>query len=243
VARHFTRRIITLVITVTPAKAGDQLSKLVGSFKPYPCLLRDDDLEIEEFKVVDLLATKKQARAAATAIRKIAHAAQHETAPLQLASGAFPVQPTATCKIISGFYPYQSEIDTRPLLGRLAGEGWTTCLPIVLGDGLPLEFRRWAPGAPTIKGVWGIPRPPEDAELVEPDVLIIPLLSFDRKGFRLGYGGGFYDRTLEMLRARKNIIAIGVGYSAQEVDHVPVGENDQPLDYVITEKELILINA
>jgi 5-formyltetrahydrofolate cyclo-ligase len=189
--------------------------------------------------VVDLIETKKQARTAATAIRKIAHAAQNETAPLHLASQPFPVKPTSTCKIVSGFYPYQSEIDTRPLLGRLAGEGWTTCLPIVLGDGLPLEYRRWAPGAPTIKGVWGIPRPADDAELVEPDVLIIPLLSFDRKGFRLGYGGGFYDRTLEKLRASKNIIAVGVGYAAQEVGHVPVGEHDQALNYIMTEREII----
>jgi 5-formyltetrahydrofolate cyclo-ligase len=189
--------------------------------------------------VVDLIETKKQARTAATAIRKIAHASQSETAPMQLGSHAFPLQPTATSKIISGFFPYQSEIDTRPLLGKLAGEGWTTCLPIVLGDGLPLEFRRWAPGAPTIKGVWGIPRPPEVAEIVEPDVLIIPLLSFDRKGFRLGYGGGFYDRTLEKLRSRKDIIAIGVGYAAQEVAQVPIGEHDQALNYIMTEREII----
>ncbi len=189
--------------------------------------------------MTELADVKKQARIAATALRKMAHAAHSETAPLMLASLPFPIQPTFTRKIVSGFYPYQSEIDTRPLLGKLAGEGWTTCLPIVLGDGLPLEFRRWAPGAPTIKGVWGIPRPPEDAELVEPDVLIIPLLSFDRKGFRLGYGGGFYDRTLEKLRARNNSIAIGVGYAAQEVAQVPIGEHDQALNYIMTEREII----
>jgi 5-formyltetrahydrofolate cyclo-ligase len=189
--------------------------------------------------MTELAEIKKQARTTASAIRKIAHAAQSDVAPLQLAAHRFPVQLQIGQQIVSAFYPYQSEIDTGPLLGRLAGEGWTTCLPIVLGDGLPLEFRRWAPGAPTIKGVWGIPRPPEDAELVTPEVLIIPLLSFDRKGFRLGYGGGFYDRTLEKLRTWKNIIAIGVGYAAQEVDHVPVGQHDQPLNYIMTEREII----
>jgi 5-formyltetrahydrofolate cyclo-ligase len=188
--------------------------------------------------MTELADIKKQARSAATAIRKIAHATSGETAPLQLAAHAFPVQPKMSRQIVSAFYPYQSEIDTRPLLGKLAGEGWTTCLPVVLGEGLPLEFRRWAPGAPTVKGVWGIPRPPEDAEIVVPDVLIIPLLSFDRKGYRLGYGGGFYDRTLELLRSQKNIVAIGAAYAAQQVDHVPIGEFDQPLNYVMTEDQI-----
>lgn len=186
-----------------------------------------------------LAQIKKQARVAASAIRKTAHLEMRATAPLELATLNFPVQPKIGQQIVSAFYPYQSEIDTRPLLGKLAGDGWTTCLPIVVGLGLPLQFRRWLPGAPTIPGVWNIPRPAQDAEVLEPDVLIIPLLNFDRSGYRLGYGGGFYDRTLEKLRARKNIIAIGVGYSAQEVDHVPAGDHDQPLDYVMTEKEVI----
>jgi 5-formyltetrahydrofolate cyclo-ligase len=186
-----------------------------------------------------LIQIKKQARIAATATRKNAHASLREIAPLLLASHAFPVQPKIGQHSVSAFFPYQSEIDTRPLLGKLAGEGWTTCLPIVMGEGLALEFGRWLPGEPTIAGTWGIPRPPETAPLLEPDVLIIPLLAFDRKGFRLGYGGGFYDRTLEKLRAKKTILAIGVGYSAQEVDHVPAGSHDQPLDYVMTESEVI----
>ncbi len=186
-----------------------------------------------------LAQIKSQARLAATTIRKTAHLEMRASAPLDLATHNFPVQPKIGQQIVSAFFPYQSEIDTRPLLGKLAGDGWTTCLPIVVVPGLPLEFRRWLPGAPTIPGVWNIPRPTEDAELVEPDVLIIPLLSFDRSGYRLGYGGGFYDRTLEKLRAKKNIIAIGVGYSAQEVDHVPAGDHDQPLDYVMTENEVL----
>jgi 5-formyltetrahydrofolate cyclo-ligase len=185
------------------------------------------------------IETKKQARTAASAVRKLAHAELSETAPLLLAGHKFPIQAKIGQQIISGFYPYQTEIDTRPLLGKLAGEGWTTCLPIVLGEGLPLEFRKWLPGEPTIAGVWGIPRPPDTAIELEPDVLIIPLLAFDRKGFRLGYGGGFYDRTLEKLRTRKKIVAIGVGYAAQEIAEIPVGPHDQPLDYVMTEREIL----
>ncbi len=187
---------------------------------------------------MDLHQIKEEARVAATAARLVAHEAWQDRAPLALAALPFPFEARADFNVVSAFHPFQSEIDTRVLLGRLAGEGWTTCLPVVLGKGLPLEFRRWLPGKPLIKGVWGIERPPEMSPLVEPDVLIIPLLAFDRRGFRLGYGGGFYDRTLEKLRVLKNIVAIGVGYSGQEVEAVPHGAHDQPLDYMMTEKEI-----
>lgn len=186
-----------------------------------------------------LFEQKAAARKIATTIRKVAHQALAETAPTLLASQRFPAKPTPSCHIVSGFFPFRSEIDTRALLGRLAGEGWTTCLPIVLGEGLPLEFRRWLPGEPTIKNVMNIDRPDENAAVVEPDVLIVPLLSFDAKGFRLGYGGGFYDRTLAKLRAKKTVIAIGAAYSAQQVESVLHDAHDQPLDYVMTEVELI----
>jgi 5-formyltetrahydrofolate cyclo-ligase len=182
---------------------------------------------------------KKSARSAAANIRKAAHAELQHSASLDLLAHEFPVKPAIGQHIVSGFFPYQSEIDTRPLLGKLNGEGWTTCLPIVIAEKTPLKFRRWSPGEPTMPGIWNIPRPLESAPELEPDVLIIPLLAFDRAGYRLGYGGGFYDRTLEKLRTRKNVIAIGVGYAAQELAHVPIGPHDQPLDYVMTEREVI----
>ena len=187
---------------------------------------------------MDLVQIKKEARVAAIAARLLAHDAWKDRAPLALAARPFPFEARAGFNVVSAFHPYQSEIDTRLLLGKLAGEGWTTCLPIVLGKGLPLEFRRWLPGEPLTRGVWGIERPQDTSPLVEPDVLILPLLAFDRQGFRLGYGGGFYDRTLEKLRILKNIVAIGVGYSGQEVGAVPHGAHDQPLDYMMTEKEI-----
>lgn len=185
-----------------------------------------------------LLEQKAEARKIASRIRKIAHEAAKDEAPLQLAALPFPVLPSATHKIVSAFFPYKSEIDTRPVLGRLAGEGWTTCLPIVIALGDPLIFRRWLPGGPTMPGTWGIPRPLDDAPLLQPDVLLVPMLAFDREGYRLGYGGGFYDRTLETLRAKKKIIAIGVAYAGQQVDSVARGPHDQPLDFIMTEKEV-----
>jgi 5-formyltetrahydrofolate cyclo-ligase len=183
-----------------------------------------------------LAQVKAQARKDATKARRVAHEAAKDDAALLLAAQCFPVSPKAGASVVSAFFPYQSEIDTRPLLGRLGGEGWTTCLPIVIAQGESLVFRRWMPGEPTIPGIWKIPRPTEEAEIVEPDVLMVPMLAFDRKGFRLGYGGGFYDRTLGMLRKKKTIVAIGVAYAAQEVASVPHGTHDQPVDFVMTEK-------
>jgi 5-formyltetrahydrofolate cyclo-ligase len=183
-----------------------------------------------------LTELKAQARKNATKARRVAHEAAKEDAPLLLAAQRFPVSPKTAASVVSAFFPYQSEIDTRPLLGRLAGEGWTTCLPIVIAQGEPLVFRRWMPGEATIPGIWNIPRPIEEAEIVEPDVLMVPMLAFDRKGYRLGYGGGFYDRTLDMLRKKKAVVAIGVAYAAQEVAATPHGAHDQPLDFVMTEK-------
>jgi 5-formyltetrahydrofolate cyclo-ligase len=183
-----------------------------------------------------LTEIKATARKSAAKVRTSAHNIQKDDAPLALAGCIFPVQPFADRKIVSAFYPYKSEIDTRPLLGRLAGEGWTTCLPIVIALGEPLIFRRWMPGQPTVPGMWDIPQPTDDSPLIEPDVLLVPMMAFDRYGFRLGYGGGFYDRTLQELRAKKSIVAIGVAYAAQEVDSVPHDAHDQPLDYVLTEK-------
>lgn len=181
---------------------------------------------------------KAEARKVATRARKAAHEAIGDSAARLIAAHRFPILPTPGCSVVSAFSPYKSEIDTRTLLGTLAGDGWTTALPIVIALGEPLVFRRWLPGQPTVPGVWDIPRPTDDVPVVEPDVLLVPMLAFDRQGYRLGYGGGFYDRTLETLRLKKKIVAIGVAYAAQEVDTVVRGAHDQPLDYVMTEKEV-----
>ena len=171
--------------------------------------------------------------------RELAHEAMKDAAPLRLLAHRFPVMPQAWRSVVSAFFPYQSEIDARPLLGKLAGEGWTTALPIVIAPRQPLEFRRWFPGEPTVLGKWDIPRPAEDAPLLAPDVLLVPLLAFDQRGYRLGYGGGFYDRTIPGLRALKSVTTIGIAYAAQEVDDVPHDDLDQPLDFIMTEKDLI----
>ena len=140
--------------------------------------------------------------------------------------------------IVAGYMPFGSEMDVVPLLLALRHLGHDLALPVITGRNLPLEFRLWWHDQPLQPGPWGILQPGGDAPAVRPDVVLAPLLAFDRLGWRLGYGGGFYDRTLTALG---HPLAVGVAFAAQEVDHVPHTDYDHPLNYVITETELIAI--
>jgi len=184
----------------------------------------------------EIAERKKAARKAAEAARSSAHAVLKDVAALSLARTGLEFAGPLPGRTVSAFIPFGDEIDTRPLLAKLSAEGFETCVPVVVKLASPLQFRKWAPGEDLVPGRWNIPIPPETAEVVEPDVLLVPLLAFDRNGYRLGYGGGFYDRTIEGLRGRKPVIAIGVAYSAQGVDEVVRGEHDQQLDWILTEK-------
>jgi 5-formyltetrahydrofolate cyclo-ligase len=187
---------------------------------------------------MDLADEKRQARRESLKRRAAAHRLNEEAGEA-LALRGLPFVRDVRHEAISGFFPYQSEISLLPLLTLLHGAGWTTAMPVVMGPGQPLIFRSWAPGEPVTPGIWEIPVPLETAAEIQPDVLLVPMLAFDRGGYRLGYGGGFYDRTLEKLRKAKPVIAIGVAYSAQEMPEVPHGPHDQPLDWVMTEEATI----
>jgi len=186
---------------------------------------------------MDIAEIKRKARGEASRRRAVAHEAQHEAAKHALAERGLPFPRQPHHKVVSGFFPYKSEISTLPLLKRLQGEGWQIAMPVVMGEGLPLTFRAWSPGDPTVPGVWNIPVPAETSPEVFPDVLLVPMLAFDNAGYRLGYGGGFYDRTLVKLRALKPVTAVGVAYADQQVERVPRADYDQPLDHVMTEKD------
>ncbi len=140
--------------------------------------------------------------------------------------------------VVAGYWPFRDEIDPRPLLRRLATLGHRLALPVTppKGTDAPLVFRSWAFDAPLQPGHFRVPEPGPDREQVEPDVVLTPLLAFDSRGGRLGYGAGHFDRTLERLRALKPVIAVGLAYAAQAVDHLPVEPHDQPLDGVLTER-------
>lgn len=133
---------------------------------------------------------------------------------------------------LAAYFPVRSELDSLPLLRRLVAEGWRLALPVIIGDE-PLEFHEWTFGAPMQTGSFGIPQPVGSA-LVSPSVLLVPLLAFDRRCYRLGYGGGHYDRTLAALRKDGSIISIGLAFDEQEVDEVPVCPYDERLDWILT---------
>jgi 5-formyltetrahydrofolate cyclo-ligase len=135
-------------------------------------------------------------------------------------------------RILGAYFPTIREFDTLPLLQRLGAEGWTIALPVVTGDA-PLLFRRWSPGDALLRGSRGIMEPAA-GETLRPALLLIPLLAFDGRGYRLGYGGGHYDRTLADLRRDAPVIAAGLAFDEQEVAQLPVGAHDQRLDWILT---------
>ena len=143
---------------------------------------------------------------------------------------------------VSAFHPLRDEPDTLPLLATLAKGGFATALPVVVGRGSPLIFRLWRPGDLTRAGPMSLREPLEEAPAVDPDLLFVPLACFDRLGHRIGYGAGFYDRTLARLRAMKPVRAIGVAYGVSEVAAVPYEAHDQSLDAVVTEQETLLFS-
>jgi 5-formyltetrahydrofolate cyclo-ligase len=138
--------------------------------------------------------------------------------------------------VVAGYWPMADEFDLRPLLTSLVAEGRIVGLPTVVGRDRPLVFRRWTPDTTLSLDSFGVAVPPSDAPEVRPAVLLVPLLAFDREGFRLGYGGGYYDRTLAVLRSgQEEVVAVGVAYAAQEVGRVPRARFDQRLDWIVTE--------
>ena len=135
------------------------------------------------------------------------------------------------------------EIDPRPLMGRLHESGHVCALPVVAAKGEPLRFRAWSPGMTLQLKAFGLSEPPPEAAIVIPELLLVPLLAFDAGGYRLGYGGGYFDRTLTRLRDSDAVLAVGVAYAAQEVAEVPRDGSDQPLDWIVTEAESIRMRA
>ena len=141
--------------------------------------------------------------------------------------------PITTGQVVALYWPIRDEIDCKPLLTALVDSGQPVCLPVVLGDGEPLELRLWEEGQPLYPSGFGTLAPAETAPVVEPDIVVIPLLGFDKLGTRLGYGKGYYDRTLARL-SRKPLL-VGYAFSGQELDFIPRETHDMPLDILVTE--------
>src|SRR5215831_1089858 len=183
-------------------------------------------------------ALKALIRRDAVALRDALPPAERADAAAAIAARPLPMA-VAPGAVVSGFSPLKSEINPIPLMRAFAQAGARLALPVVAGKGRPLTMRAWSFGDPLDAGVWGIREPKPEAPEVFPDILIVPLLAFDRTGHRIGYGAGYYDMTIARLRGMKSVIAIGIAYAAQEVDQVPATPRDAPLELVLTEREAI----
>ncbi|MEO0502070.1 MAG: 5-formyltetrahydrofolate cyclo-ligase [Pseudomonadota bacterium] len=182
---------------------------------------------------MEIAAQKAALRRAAFAARKAAHAADRGGASGVLSSVLAGYRGVP----LAGYMPIRTEIDPLPAMAEAAAHG-PVALPVIDDAGLPLRFSRWVPEGALRDGPFGAQVPLVD-DFLEPEIVIVPLVAFTVAGARLGYGGGFYDRTLERLRVRRATLAIGFAYAAQQVDALPLEPTDQPLDMIVTERAVI----
>jgi len=183
-----------------------------------------------------LVLAKREARARGLAAR----ATGEPRLGLRLAGHVLERLPPPAGAVVAGYWPLRDEIDPRPLMLALAGRGHPLALPVAGPRGTPLRFRCFRFGDPLEHGAFGTSHPLADAGEVEPDVVLVPLVAFDAAGGRLGHGAGYYDRTLNALRAARRVLAIGLGYAAQRQPRVPAGPGDARLDAIATEAGVLV---
>ncbi len=182
---------------------------------------------------------KATLRKEAIARRNAAEPALREAFATRIALAGVDLARQTIVRTVAAYWPLPGEPDTRGLVAALNYHEFAAALPVVAGRGLPLIFRRWAPRDLLIEGPFGIMEPSSRLPEVMPDIVFAPLAAFDRRGHRIGFGAGYYDRTLGALRAMKPVLAVGVAYSTQEVPAIPEEPHDQRLDFVLTESEWI----
>lgn len=180
----------------------------------------------------DLARLKRELRRRAKAVRAAVPAAVREAASARLRIHLMAWLRTRRGAAVAGFWPLGGEVDLKPLLESWHGDGGATLLPRMTGEGRPLEFRRWTPQTSMEAAAFNVEEPPAAAPRLRPDVVLVPLLAVDGAGYRLGYGGGYYDRTLAALG---EVHAVGVALDVQRVDAVPRGVHDRPLSHLVTE--------
>ena len=180
----------------------------------------------------ELTKAKKYARSAASRRRSEAYsqaAAATAANILKNHLGTFPEEWP-----IAGYLPIGTEIDPRPAMEFLHRDGRSICVPVVEASAQPLRFREWTPCSNLVKAAYGVSIP-EKGLWINPCIIVVPLLAYDRDGRRLGYGGGYYDRTIAACRASHSAVAVGFAFSGQEIEQVPADDFDQALDVVSTE--------
>ena len=182
-------------------------------------------------------SSKAHLRSAALCARDALSAGYRAAAAQAIAMRGLPFE-ARPGMVIAGYSPIRSEIDPIPLMRKLAAAGADLALPIIVARDGPLQFRVWSTEDKLTRGPHGILEPSHEAVEVIPDVVLVPLAAFDRTGHRIGYGAGYYDRSLAQLRGVKAVTAIGVAFAAQEIEAVPVHPHDVALDYVLTEMKM-----
>jgi 5-formyltetrahydrofolate cyclo-ligase len=182
--------------------------------------------------------TKAAIRRDALARRSAIPAGARMKAAQAIAARPFPFAVPPGTRV-SAFMPLKHEINPIPLMQVLANAGASLAFPVVIERGKPLVMRAFAFGDPLVCGVWGIREPRPEAPEVFPDIMIVPLLAFDRGGHRIGYGAGYFDLTINALRAHNTVLAVGIAFAAQEIHQVPATPRDAQLDLVLTEQEVI----
>jgi 5-formyltetrahydrofolate cyclo-ligase len=185
-----------------------------------------------------MIEVKSELRSVLIAARAKAHT-EEPNAGEALVHSAAQILLITDNPIVAGYIPFRTEIDPRPLMRALAAQGARLCLPRTpprRAGGNALTFNLCDPDDPDQleKSTWGVMEPKAHLEQTRPDVVLVPLLGFDRAGNRLGQGQGHYDRTLEALRATGPVLAVGVAFAAQEVASIPIEPHDQRLDWIIT---------
>ncbi len=196
----------------------------------------------QPFLMTDIQSDKDRLRKKYRAARKRAHEAGAHEAARRLAENFLAARVRDHMDfsgVVATYAAMASEIDTMPLSLILRNDGYDLALPVVVETRAPLIFRRWRPGDDLMDGPHATRHPNPDAPVVTPGVVLAPLVAFDRFGGRLGQGQGYYDRTLKSLRAAGHLLAVGLAFAVQEADSLPHGGFDEPLDWVVTEKETI----
>ena len=184
---------------------------------------------------MSLAEAKAAARRVAQAARAAAHAAGQAGGQGAAADHLAAVLAPHAGRVLAGYMPMRTEIDCQPAMAAHSGP---VGVPVITGIGQALRFREWTPESRMVPGDFGA-MIPEDGDWLVPALVIVPMLAFDARGYRLGYGGGFYDRTLEALRVRGPVTAVGFAYADQQVDAVPIEPTDQRLDLIVTERGIL----
>jgi 5-formyltetrahydrofolate cyclo-ligase len=184
-------------------------------------------------------ASKALLRSEALARRKGVSAAQAAAFAERISDIGSALAGKTSAGVVAAYWPVKGEASPLALLGSLAARDIVTALPVIVARDAPLAFRRWRPDEALVKVSFGLEEPAADAPVVVPELLFVPLLAFDRRGFRLGYGAGYYDRTLARLRASRRVTAVGLAFAVQEMPDIPHEDHDQKLDYVLTDRDWI----